>query len=310
MSLQNKRIILKTLFFALFLLAPVFDIFRFDLYDKQLIFLGNPWILDLSDKDTMDMTIAIIIKVFMPIFLVIGGGVFISYKYGRLYCGWLCPHFSIVEMVNNLMRRASGKLSMWQKKTMQNTQDDGLKITPHKKWWIPTVLVSIFFSFTWSVALLTYLLPPDVIYYNLYNFALTQYQFNFIVVATIIFSLDFIFFRHLFCRFFCAIGFFQSIAWMANKKALVVGWNRNNAKICNNCDVSCEHACPMRLKPRGHKRIMFTCTQCMKCIDSCNKAQQNTKNKAPLKMLQNDCALDTSNRGLGIRPDVPDNCFE
>jgi hypothetical protein len=38
------------------------------------------------------------------------------------------------------------------------------------------------------------------------------------VCATTVLSLEFLFARHLFCRFGCAIGIFQSFAWMTNKR--------------------------------------------------------------------------------------------
>ena len=46
---------------------------------------------------------------FLPLLLLLGIGFYVAWKWGRLYCGWLCPHFSVVEMINALMRRAHGK---------------------------------------------------------------------------------------------------------------------------------------------------------------------------------------------------------
>jgi polyferredoxin len=245
----------------------------------------------------------------LPVAVIVGSGIFISWKWGRVYCGWLCPHFSIVEMINSLMRRASGKLSIWDKKQLPEKQQDGTLIKTSRLWWIATAFTILFFSFVWAVVLLTYLLPPKEIYGNLFTATLTRNQLLFISVVTFLLVAEFTFARHLFCRFGCAVGLFQSLVWMANKKAMVVGFDRKRAALCTDCDKSCEHACPMRLKPRSLKRHMFTCTQCMQCIQSCEKVQENDSGLSLLKMLDHHCAHDVSDRGLGYRPDVPEDCF-
>ena len=249
-------------------------------------------------------------RFFLPIGIVVGAGFYISWKWGRIYCGWLCPHFSVVEMINGLMRRSHGKLSLWDKQTLPEHQQDGKDISPDKRLWILTAVAVVFFSFLWAVALLTYLLPPKEIYANLINGTLTGNQFRFIGVATVLLIIEFTFARHLFCRFGCAIGLFQSLIWMGNKNAMVVSFNREEAKECTDCDSSCDHACPMRLRPRSLKRKMFTCTQCMQCVSACENVQSR-KNKLPLlKMLEGHCALHASGRDFGKRPNLPTLCYD
>ncbi len=314
MTVQKKRLIWRSAFFLLFLLAPPLDLFRFDLTLNHFIVLRQPWTLGMEAFQTgqisaLEITWNMLLRFFLPLGLVVGVGVYISWKWGRLYCGWLCPHFSVVEIINALMRRASGKLSFWDKKKLPEQQCDGTQIKPNKKWWIFTAITVLFFSFIWAVALLTYLLPPQEIYRNLLNASLSRNQFIFISVATTLLLIEFTLARHLFCRFGCAIGVFQSLVWMANKKAMVVGFNRKRAKECATCDSSCDHACPMRLKPRSLKRHMFTCTQCMQCIEACENVQSNRSEVSLLKMLENQCALDASGRNFGEKPDVPNECY-
>jgi polyferredoxin len=280
----------------------------------HFFFLRYSWTLGIDsfqngDINSLEIAWNMLLRFFLPLALIVGSGIFISWKWGRLYCGWLCPHFSVVEMINGLMRRASGKLSLWDKKKLPELQQDGKEIHPHKSWWVVTAIAVVLFSFVWAVALLTYLLPPKEIYSNLFTGNLTRNQSVFIVVATSLFIIEFTLARHFFCRFGCAIGLFQSLVWMGNKKALVVSHDRSKGKECADCDASCEHACPMRLKPRGKKRHMFTCTQCMQCVEACETVQIG-KGRAPLlKMLQDQCALDASARDFGHRPEVPEDCF-
>jgi polyferredoxin len=184
-------------------------------------------------------------------------------------------------MINGLMRRASGKPSVWEAQPSAAFHPDGRPRVQEKRWWLPTVLVALLFASLWAVVLLTYLLPPAEIYTNLWHWALTPNQARFIGVATLVLTIEFLFARHLFCRFGCAVGLFQSLAWMANRGAMVVGFDRQRAADCAACQevggqgyAACEAECPMRLRPRQTKRKMFACTQCSQCLTSCNTVQQ------------------------------------
>ena len=306
---QRQRLLWRSAFFALFVLAPVLDLFRLDLTQGHFILFGMPWTLGVRDVGSIEASINLIVRAFLPIALVIGAGVWLSWRYGRLYCGWLCPHFSVVETINSLMRRASGKPTLWQREPLPEIQSDGVQIHPRRAMWLPVAVTVLFFSLLWSVSLLTYLLPPIEIWTNLLTASLTRNQFVFIGVATTLFVIEFTFARHLFCRFGCAIGLFQSLVWMGNRKAMVVGFDRERAADCASCDASCEHACPMRLQPRRIKRKMFTCTQCQQCVQACEHVNRPAGKQSLLQMVEGQCALDVSDRDFGRRPEVPCGCF-
>ncbi|MCF6236549.1 MAG: 4Fe-4S binding protein [Gammaproteobacteria bacterium] len=278
MELQRIRLWTRSGFFLLFLLAPPLDLFRLDLLKGHFIFFGMNWEFGLAVLTQGELTAtATVLKIitlgFLPLVLFVGGGIWISWKYGRLYCGWLCPHFSVVEMINSLMRRASGRPSLWEEKTLPETESDGTIYPQKKLYWGWTGLAIIGFSFLWAVVLLTYLLPPAMIYSNLFTGELTRNQGLFIGVATLLFCLEFLLARHLFCSYGCAVGLFQSLAWMINDRALVVTFDRDRGEACKTCTQACDNTCPMRLQPRKNKRHMFTCTQCTRCIDACEKVQ-------------------------------------
>ncbi|MEW8027211.1 MAG: 4Fe-4S binding protein [Candidatus Thiodiazotropha sp.] len=311
MSTQRKRLLWRSAFFILFALAPVLDILRFDLDKNHLVFLGQPWVLGIdSQLGAMQLFWNMMLKFFLPLTLFIGVGFMIVWKWGRLYCGWLCPHFLVVETINGLMRRASAKPSLWEKAPLPSRQQDGTNRNISLWWWPVTLFTILFISGVWAVVLLTYLIHPNEVYHNLHTLTLTPNQFTFIGVATLLFAIEFTFARHLFCRFGCAVGLFQSLIWMANKQAMVVAFDRSRATLCSGCDKSCEHACPMRLKPRGFKRNMFTCTQCMQCVSACENVQRDTDNPPLLKMLERHCALDVSDQGLGKKRSCSTHCFE
>lgn len=283
-ALQLWRRALQAAFFALFALAPVFDLLRYDLNAGHAWLLGVEWRLGLDDFlsgriGAGTAAVNVLSRLFLP--LLAGAALFlwVARRWGRLYCGWLCPHFSVVEIINSLMLRASGKPSVWEKDALPPWQADGKPRLYSKKWWFLVVPGAIIFAFSWAVVFLTYLLPPAEIYGNLWHGTPTRNQALFIGAFTTVLSLEFLFARHLFCRYACAVGLFQSLAWMGNRDAMVVGFQRSRGGDCNSClperQSACDMVCPMRLNPRNIKRHMFTCTQCGECLSACATSQHD-----------------------------------
>jgi polyferredoxin len=277
-KLQKWRTATQTGFFVLFLLAPALDLLRFDLTETQLWFLGQRWSLGIDalahgQIDATTAALQIVWRAFIPGLILVAVFLGVAYRYGRLYCGWLCPHFSMVEGLNTVLQRACGKLSVWDKSP---TPRPGT--APNARWWPVFGLSCALMGFTWAITLLTYLLPPSVIWGGLLHGTLTPNQTRFLLIASTLFTLEFAFARHLFCRFGCAVGLFQSLAWMANPKGMVVAFARERARECKTCDQprgsACDNACPMRLNPRNIKRMMFSCVQCGQCLTACDATQQ------------------------------------
>jgi polyferredoxin len=198
-------------------------------------------------------------------------------------------------MINGLMRKTVGKHSIWDRK-LSNHAIDGSVIETNRRYSWLVVAAVIGFAFLWAVALLTYLLPPAEVYGNLVQFSLTRNQALFIGVATLLLTIEFAFARHLFCRFGCAVGVFQSLVWMANRRAMVVSFDRDRARHCQECHNACDEACPMRLKPRSIKRSMFTCTECAQCLDACEQVQDLHSRQSLLTWQSGQSALEKSNR--------------
>ena len=276
--LQKIRNATQAGFFLLFVFAPALNLLRFDLNETQLWFLGMRWSLGIDalargEINATQASISLVLRAFLPGIVVVALFLGIAYRYGRLYCGWLCPHFSVVETLNNVLHRACGKLSLWDrsKTPRANTQ-------PNARWWPLFALSCALMGFLWAITLLTYLLPPAAIWGGLIHGTLTPNQTRFIVIGSLVFTAEFAFARHLFCRFGCAVGLFQSLAWMANPRGMVVSFARERARDCKTCDqprgTACDHVCPMRLNPRNIKRKMFSCVQCGQCLTACDTSQQ------------------------------------
>ncbi|WP_310447933.1 4Fe-4S binding protein [Thiobacillus sp.] len=278
LPVQRWRRLTQTGFFLLFVCAPLFDILRLDLNLGHFILFGFDWTLGLDDfaagrLSTAQASLNIVLRGFLPLAAVAGTVLYVGWKWGRLYCGWLCPHFSVVETLNQVLRRAIGKQSLWDTKQQPARNPDGSETPRDALWWFAVLPLTIGFAMLWAVVLLTYLLPPAEVYGNLLNGTPTRNQAIFLTVASLAFCVEFLFARHLFCRYGCAVGLFQSLAWMGNDKAMVVGFSRTRARDCASCHSACDQVCPMRLNPRNVKRMMFACVQCGQCVDACDHTQ-------------------------------------
>jgi ferredoxin-type protein NapH len=286
--MQRRRLFFQLGFFALFLLAPALNLLRFDLTETQLWVLGQRWSLGIDafkagEIDATQAAISILLRGFLPVIVLAVAFLAVAWRYGRLYCGWLCPHFTLVETLNTALHRACGKLSLWDR-----SRTERANVQPSARWWPVFGALCLGFGFLWAITLLTYLLPPATVWGNLLAGASTPNQARFLIAGTAVFTLEFAFARHLFCRFGCAVGLFQSLAWMANSKGMVVSFDRAHARDCRTCSTAvhpdgsaCDSGCPMRLHPRNIKRMMFSCVQCGQCLDSCEEAQ-GAQSREPL----------------------------
>ncbi len=293
MTQQQARISTKVAFFALFLFAPLLDIFRYDVDLGYIVLFGHAWTISIDSilyggGNSVDAAIKIFARVLLPGMAFVAITAVLIWKFGRIYCGWLCPHFSVVELVNDLMLKQLNRVTIWEKATQENK-----KLIPR----IIVAVPAIAMAFVWAVALVSYLVNPTELLINLVNFNLGFGSALFITVATIVFSADFIFARHLFCKYGCALGLFQSLIWMANKKAMVIKFDRSRAKACRDCinyheHKPCDQACPMRLPTRNMKRAKFTCTQCVQCVSACSEVQKDNPDGGLLSWVSGDEAVE------------------
>jgi ferredoxin-type protein NapH len=289
-DLQRRRLRFQLGFFVFFLLAPALNLLRFDITQAQLWVLGFKWSLGIDALMHGQITpsqagFSLLWRGLLPLALLVGGFLAVAWRYGRLYCGWLCPHFSAVELLNQTLHRAIGKFSVWDKRPTVRLDQTGQVRRPQRIWWMPFALLCILLGFTWAITVLTYLLPPARVWGHLVHGALTPGEARFLLIGTSLFTAEFALARHLFCRFGCAVGLFQSLVWMANPKGMVVAFRRERARECRSCSPpqgsACDSACPMRLNPRNIKRMMFSCVQCGQCLTGCD-ASQGAQQRTPV----------------------------
>jgi len=266
---EQIRTVIQASFYLLFLSAPLLDIFRFDIVEGHFVIFGTPWFfgLEISKFECLDNSHAVqkvFLNFILPLVVLILLSGLIAWRYGRIYCGWLCPHFSVVETINRLMLKHLNRIIFWEKPLGTDRQ-----ALP----WLLVLSTCFFIAFIWSYALLGYIYPPVLLSKNICHLELSFGPLLFLGVMTIILTIDFFFARHLFCKFGCSLGILQSFVWMANSNSMVVGFDKSRAHLCQPCDSECDKACPMRLPVRSIKRSKFTCTQCVICLNVCDDVQ-------------------------------------
>ena len=106
-------------FFALFLFAPLLDIFRFDLTLGHFIIFSPAWTISIDTilhggVDRIDAAITVFSRILLPGVAFVTISAVLIWKFGHIYCGWLCPHFSVVELVNDLMMRQLNRVTVWE----------------------------------------------------------------------------------------------------------------------------------------------------------------------------------------------------
>ena len=154
--LQRWRRLIQASFYLLFIFAPVFDLFRIDLNADHAWLLGMEWRLGLDAFQGRGANGAlaglnIFLRLIIPLFALAGLLLWVSWKWGRLFCGWLCPHFPLVELINGLVTRACGQPTIWDKNRLPTQKPDGSQRRTNWRWWPVAALVSVTIAFSWAV---------------------------------------------------------------------------------------------------------------------------------------------------------------
>ncbi len=174
MPVQRWRRLTQAGFFLLFVLAPVFDLFRLDLNLKHFFLLGMDWTLGLDDFvagriAATEAAINIVLRGGLPILGDRRHGALSSLEIRPPLLRLAVPAFLGGGNHQPAMRRAIGKQSLWDRQLLPEHNADGSVTQANPLYWLVVLPLVIAFAFLWAIALLTYLLPPAEIYGNLWT---------------------------------------------------------------------------------------------------------------------------------------------
>jgi hypothetical protein len=70
--------------------------------------------------ESINAAVRVFTRVLFPRMAFIAITAFLIWKYGCIYCGWLCPHFSVVALINSLMLKKLNRVTIWEKVSKQS----------------------------------------------------------------------------------------------------------------------------------------------------------------------------------------------
>lgn len=253
---------IQPFFWALCFLGPALDIFRVDMIGQRLIFMRQA--LPFEFNSLMWLPIG-----FYGAVILIG---IISFVWGRLFCGWTCPHNTLTEWTMPL-RAMVGRAEKprWMKLLIRN-QPLVKDILP-----ILSPVLAIPITFTLSLLLSFYVIPP--------TWVLAQYASGHPHIALVwgnglflLIGLFLLYAGNDFCRTCCPYGLAQSISAYHEDspwRPMEIQFSGDKASQCKTCS-ACHIACPVDIDPRNGtlegvlKVGQFDgCFNCGECIDAC-----------------------------------------
>jgi polyferredoxin len=254
--------LVQPFFWSLVFLGPALDIFRVDMLNQKLVFFGQHL------SFVFDRLIWLPVG-FYGLVILIG---IVSLIWGRLFCGWTCPHNTLTEWTR-FIRAMVGRdeKPRWMKKLIRKY--------PHAQellgWLSPAIGFPL--TVTLSILLSFYVMPPD--------FVFQQYASGHPHIALVwgngLFTLIGLFLLYAgndFCRTCCPYGMGQSIsAYHENSRwrPMEIQFEGSKTDDCRTCQ-ACQMVCPVSIDPRdgtltGQVKVgqFDGCFNCGECIDAC-----------------------------------------
>ncbi|WP_415238015.1 4Fe-4S dicluster domain-containing protein, partial [Seleniivibrio woodruffii] len=238
-NLQRYRWAVRLFNTALFILLPFITIngqsaLRFDIPSLRLFFFGTSvWI---------ENFFIVLIFTFFITFL----GILVTQLYGRIWCGWFCPHTVMINLTWFFDRK---------KQTLIQ------KVISH--------ILVFAISTVISVTIVFYFVSPYDFFRDLAAGTLSPVTAWFCIVITAITYLSFVLIRYKFCTTVCPYSKLQSI--MFDKNTLIVAFDPATADRCIKCN-ACVKTCPVGLDIR--KGLVSACINCGRCITACAKVMK------------------------------------
>jgi polyferredoxin len=261
------------LFILLIILAPVFDILRFDSDTRSLIFFGSEWDLGLKEgfylnqsfENASHVAWQFFLKAILPWLGILAVFPLLGYITERFFCGWFCPEGALFEFFDFLTLKLFGRRSLFSKKANDPSGPSKQRLP----FIILAVLSMIIIPLSAGVALTGYFVHPATVWSQILNWEFTFGVKAGIIGVSIYVLISSIVVRHTLCKYVCSAGLMQMLFGCASPVSLRVTADPARLSYCTDCK-GCEKVCFMNVKPRLPKKDI-NCVNCGECIDACNK---------------------------------------
>jgi polyferredoxin len=247
---NRRRRLVQISFLAVFVLLPIFDLFRFDFTAGRLhLFGAEIWL----DEWTI-LWLALMFAMWL-----IGAT---SLVFGRVYCAYACPQMVFTEIAHDL-DALGRRLTRGRDPKIRSRLARGISL-------VAAALVAV----TASVFFLAYFAPLPAVAGKLAHFDVGLWVGAIGAVTALVAFLDFAFVRETFCRSVCPYGLLQGV--IEDGRSLHV---RFEPEGCIEC-MACVKACPMGIDIRDGA-FQIECTRCGSCIDACDAILGRLKKPRP-----------------------------
>ena len=255
--------------------CPWLGLFRLDMPALQVVYLGR----------SCPLGWPYVLGMILPFLGVVWGLAFLSWRKGRVFCGWACPYGSLVELFDGLRTAlgwgANRKVAAWMRRS------------PLHRWVLrgAALLTLVVAPLLLGACLAAYLDPPARILRDLSSWPQAGNQGQLVLwvwmalVLLLSWAAGFLVRFH-FCRMVCIYGMGQAMAASSADPARILRprYRPEDLGACGTCQ-ACLKACFLELDPREKDiRLGFSsgCFNCGDCIDMCEKVQHHRHHPALL----------------------------
>jgi cytochrome c oxidase accessory protein FixG len=247
-----RRRLVQLAFLAVFVLLPVFDLFRFDLPAGKLLVFGQEiW---------LDEWALLWLGLMFGMWLV--GAV--SLVFGRVYCAYACPQTVFSELAHDVdafARRLTRGLAPERRPAAARAL---------------SLAAVAALSLAATALLMSYFAPlPDVLR-GIVSLDLGPWVGAVGATCTLLAFLNLAFVRETFCQTACPYGLLQGV--IEDGRSLHVRLDET-AGACIDCK-GCARVCPMGIDIREGS-FQIECTRCGSCIDACDAVLGRLKPARP-----------------------------
>lgn len=267
----NRRQLLNYILLAAFFIGPFIQINGHPLI--LLDFVRGKFILFGSLYVAQDFILLGIGMLLTMAFIIV-----VTLRYGRVFCGWVCPQTVFLEMVFRRIEYWIEGPAHIQKKNslLPMTAERSLRrVLKH----IVFAAISLLVAHTVAAYLIGIQGIPDIMY------AATGFHWGWISFVwgfAGIFYLVFASVREIVCTVICPYGRLQGVLTDADSLSVAYDYNRGeprsrkrkepNLGDCIDCNM-CVNVCPTGIDIRDG--IQMECVQCTACIDACDAMMEN-----------------------------------
>lgn len=269
---KNRRQFVYWSLIGLYLILPWFYInnkpaLLIDIIKREFTFFGSTFY-------GVDPILFFLIVAF-SLFLV----AFMTSIFGRIWCGWACPQTVFIQTLF-LKVEAFFEGSARERRALESAPMSMGKFYKKSAKWLVFILISLHIAHTF----IGYFVGPRELFLITLHSPLEHLGiFTATMILSLIFLLDFGWFREQFCIIACPYGRMQSV--MMDENSLVVlydnkrgeprrGTSKENEGDCINC-YNCVKACPTGIDIR--RGTQLECIACTNCIDACDEIMIKVK---------------------------------